>query len=607
MGQDEISGYADFNARDPNAPVNKTGQVKKQPEKVAESSYYSSSTIKKSDTEALVLSLASGFPVLQPPPKTQSKNPYESSSVSIGGTEGGGGVQIAAEGFTQAPLFTDQTQEASSFISKSVIDLQSAVKMAKDILAILIHDTSESDQLSKEEAAFRQLDRLILSTMAMNMVYRVAYGGMSGQEFADLVNGGAADMPEQIKDLINQFSIFIKANLPKDAHSRSEIMRILMTSVDQNEPIATTLEAMRFLTQKLGGHLSTPQSVESTSPADIGKHFQVQQAQNSIIDWMWSTYSKNLNEFSSRMQGEDIAQWLQEVSANGTQSATEYYAYLLALSSTQSSADMANSNALIEKFAMAFNYWINQPNQSLSNAKGGAGMSGAYPSSAFLAGCVICGADILRNVTGGMPKEAQLQSPVADVLFAAGRNSDLLPDYQAAAALIAALLSNGAAYKATDDTLKKGSGDEPPKDLDFAINYAKHIIAIVSHKPAESELRIKEIQEQNRLVRLMLSAMALNMLYRAAYGGMTGEEFGSILKGETQDIHAKIKPYIDQLAFLIKANLSKTEKARTETIVRLMDYVDTKDSINSMLKTTRILANLLPTEEMELKRWEVSG
>ena len=117
----------------------------------------------------------------------------------------------------------------------------------------------------------------------------------------------------------------------------------------------------------------------------------------------------------------------------------------------------------------------------------------------------------------------------------------------------------------------------------------------------------KEIEELDRLVRLMLSVMALNMLYRSAYGGMTGEELGAILKGETSDIHEKIKLLVEQLAALIQSNLPAHAEVRAETILKLMDYVDSKDSIDSMLQSTRILANLLSTKDVDQKRWEVQS
>lgn len=610
MDNENIIGHGDFNAQGLNAPVNKSERVKIQTEKMAQSSYYSNSTIQKSDTEALVLALAAGFPVLQPPPKTQTKNSYEASATSVGGSAGPAGAQVPAAAATHPPAHSAQTKKASSLSSNEVLNLETVIKFVRTLLAILVHETNQSGQLNQDEAAYNQLDRLILSAMAMHLLYQETYGGMTSEEFADLLTNDTVEMPEQIKSTMDKLKAIVNANLPQNPAARAEMMSTLKASIDQNIPFSTRVATMQVLAQKLSAQLSA-QNVEVEellSPlTNVQLQPQVQQTKNTLIDSMLTTYTRNLSEFASRMQGDDITQWLQKVSLAKANSPSEYYAIVLAFSATQNPSGTPKNNALIEKFNLAFNSWINQPNQHLGSAK--VHSDPFYPSSSFLAGCVICGADVLRNSTKDMSPEAGLQSPkspVADVLFAVGPTSNLAVDYLAAAALIAALLSNGAVYKATDDTLNKNANkDTPPKDLDFAINYARNIIAIVTYKSAAKEILNKEIQEQNRLVRLMLSAMALNMLYRAAYGGMTGEEFGSVLKGETQDLPEKIKPLIDQLAFLIKANLSSNEKSRTETIIRLMDYVDTKDSIDSMLQSTQILKNLLPSKDMERNRWEI--
>lgn len=613
MNDESISGHRDFNTKDPNAAsIDKTGQIRNQPEKRADDSVYSSSSIQKSSAESIVLTLASGLPVLQPPSKTQTKNRYEASSNVAGGSAGSSGAQVPTEALTQAPQLVDNLKSVSGKSPSSEGNHDTAINEAKDILAILIQRTHETDQLSRQEAALQQLNRLILSALALKLLYFEFYGGMTGQEFADLIDGSTENIPQPIKGVIDQFKIVINENLPTEVSARQDIMNILRRAIDRNDSTATIRHAMSMLIHEVGGTVQSRQkSVLSKAPIPANQELDTEQMNNTIISSMWQTYKKNLMEFSERMQGNDITQWLQGMQANDAKSPTEYYALLLARSSTLGTEGTSQTNALTEAFTQTFDRWINEPNIKLMGARAVGDISQVYPSPSFLAGCVICGADILREAMRDTSSELGLQSPkspIADVLFALGPLSNVSVDYQAAAALIAALLSNGAAYKATDDTLNKNKNkDRPPNDIDFAINYAKHIIAIVTYKPTAAELANKIVEDQHRLVRLMLLVMALNLLYRAAYGGMTGEEFASILKGETGDIAEKIKPLIDQLAGLIKANLPKNEKTRTESIIKLMDYVDTKDSIDSMLQSTRLLSHLLPTKDMEQKRWEAQS
>lgn len=601
MDKSDVKDLSHFQP-DPNARINKTDQIKNQPDQVAAQSTYSTSSIQKSRAEAIVLTYAAGLPVLQPPPKTQAKNIYETTAYSVGSSVqvGGGAAPIPMEGLAHIPNRTE-TPKAESVHKKSALDVDEVLDFVKNLLALI---TSEIDQIDQDQSAGNQSMRLMLSAMALEMLYLSVYGGMSGEEFKSLFTE-KVNLPANIKSVADPLISFIKSRLPKDAKTYSEAMAKLVESIDSHQSLPSLFKAARFLSQTIaqGGILESKTSAHGVE--DFMQSLdQVEQTKETIITSIWQNYSKNLSEFSERMQGSDIQAWVQEVVDKGTKSPTEYYAFILAKSSME---NIDGKNTLLERFSQAFNQWVIDPHK---HARGDAGMLD-YPSSSFIAGCMVCGIDIVREAIKNTSSifQHQLQNnPVADVLFATAPSLMLTPDYQSAAALIVALLNNGAVYKATEDALKKGKEKEsPPRDLDFAIKYARQIIAIVAHKGPSTQSEHKEIQERDRLVRLMLTVMALNMLYRSAYGGMTGEEFGAVLKGETRDIHERIKSLVGQLTLLIKANLPVSVKVREETILRLMDYVDSKDSIDSMLESTRLLAHLLSTADVDQKRWEVQS
>lgn len=603
MAQDNIGDLSHFHT-DSNISIPKADQAKQKPEQASAQSAYLSSSIQQSRTESIVLTYAAGLPVLQPPPKTEAKNIYEATAYSVGSTAQAGGAPLRMEGAGPAPGHTRIKEHHLN--KKSALDTDEMLDIVKHLISLI---TSETEQISQDRSTGDQSLRLMLSALALEMLYFSVYGRMSGEEFTNLITKQTSDLPENVKPLAEQLISFIQNNLPGNEKARREAIDRLVGSIEMNQSWPSLLKTARFLSKMLAyGELLEPKDPMHGAEVFMQSLDQVEQTKTTIITSIWQNYNKNLTEFAERMQGKDIHVWMQQVADSGAKSPTEYYAFILAQSSQQ---NLDGKNALIERFSQAFNQWVLDPNKQARLQGGDAGMLDDFPSSSFIAGSMVSGIDIVREAiksTSGIFQNQLKESPVADVLFATALNTGLSPDYQAAAALIVALLNNGAAYKATEDALKKGKEKgTPPRDLDFAIKYAKHIIAIVTHKTVSSNVENKEIKERDRLVRLMLSVMALNMLYRSAYGGMTGEEFGEILKGTTDDIHEKIKALVEQLAQLIKANLPKPEEVRAETVLRLMDYVDSKDSIDSMLQSTRILANLLSTKDVDQKRWEVQS
>lgn len=340
--------------------------------------------------------------------------------------------------------------------------------------------------------------------------------------------------------------------------------------------------------------------------AALGLSMEAKKA--DIISKLWDNYIENIREVAEKIKKDDIRRETEDADKAGPMSSVQYFNYLMSISSTQK-ADEMDGNGLVVQFNQAFNQWMNPAVQG-AGAAGAAGVAGAaaggvdpatapnsgvgaYPSASFIAGSIASNPDAVRLAIGQDSAVLGVflsSSPVADALFAAGPTSGLPGDYQAAAAMVAALLNGGAVFKATAETLVNASG-KPQYDLNFAVNYAKNVMAIVTKDIGQEDPADPNRAKQNNMVRLMLSAMALNMVYRAAYGGMEGKEFADILAGHTGDIPSEIRGLVEQLAGFVNKFLP-TDR-REETIARLREYVDSKESVDSMLETTRLFTGSL--------------
>lgn len=348
---------------------------------------------------------------------------------------------------------------------------------------------------------------------------------------------------------------------------------------------------------------NTTSAVSSAQLAGVSE-MSAEAKKNDIISKMWDSYLDSIRQIAERSKKEDLTRETVDAAKPGTKSATEYFTYLMALSAT-ARADEIGANSLTTQFTATYNQWIVSPVDQGANTAVVGTSSGLYPASSFMAGCVASSPDAIRSAIGASSPLLDVQlssSPVADALFAIGPTSGLPGDYQAAAALVAALLNGGAVYKATADTVITSGGAKPQYDLNFATNYAKNIMAIVTKGIGEEDPTDPQRNSQSNMVRLMLSVMALNMVYRAAYGGMQSKEFDQLLAGNTGDLPSEIKGVIEQLVGLVNAYLPKNPKTRSETIARLMDYVDSKDSVDSMLETSRIFTSSLTTGDVNANR-----
>lgn len=350
--------------------------------------------------------------------------------------------------------------------------------------------------------------------------------------------------------------------------------------------------------QDLSDVIATGNSRSISALADSGAitkmNMAYEQTKSDIISSIWESFAKSVQELEKLSKEAYIKKWIEDVGKEGPKSGAEYFAYLLALSSSRRAEELSKDgdqgqSALYAQFNASFNQWFSMPSA-------GSTVVDRTLDPSFKVGALASNADIVSEAIAlvGFAGASQLSvSPLADALTAVGPNSGLPADGQAAASLIAALLYSGARNKADVETLEEAAGKgQPPKDLDFAVNFARNILAIVSQRLDGEDSVGKERAGHNQMIRLMLSVMALNLVYRAGYGGMEGsKEFAALLEeGGTNDIDLALKPTIDRLIAQIKNFLPSDEPNRFQTIASLSEYIDSKDSTESMLATSRMFA-----------------
>lgn len=334
--------------------------------------------------------------------------------------------------------------------------------------------------------------------------------------------------------------------------------------------------------------------------------------QHDIINSMWDRFLENIRKFADEVREDEEKERLENKGqpSKAPKTSVEYLSYLFHTAAVQTvegtvkgtvegaveASSSKGDSALAVQFDNTFKQWMTPDDSS------GLG----YPSAAFIAGALLSNVDLFKGTVSSVALVLDYKistSPVADALFAAGPVSGLPGDYQAAAAMIAALLNGGAALKASKETIEEAANaGKPSRDLAFAQNYAESVMAIVTRPMDKGEQSNPLRAAQNKLIRLMLSTMALNLLYRSAFGGMSGKELEDMLNDEdpnlpNSNIPDQIKPQMQKLLALINEFLPQDPAARSEMISRLKEYVDSKDSVDSMLETTRDFNEVLKTSE----------
>ena len=310
---------------------------------------------------------------------------------------------------------------------------------------------------------------------------------------------------------------------------------------------------------------------------------------NKIISSICSAMIKSAQEMNELNKAADLKKETIDAAQNGPMSASAYQTYLNSISPAQRNLELAgvdNQNFSSVLQNTLNNWFVDQ----------GTKTNGIDPMSNFALASLIGGLAAISGSIGAVGAISSVQisaSPVADALLAAGGASSLPGDWQGAAALVAAVFYNGAISQANLQSLVNStSKTEPIKDLDFAINFANQTMSLVTKNIGQQSADPK-VARQTNLIKLMLSTIALNLLYRTGLGGMTGPELTGLINGDTTNLPPNIKDALLGLVSLINEFLPKDQAERTALLAKLSQYVDSKASAETMLKSSRMLsANL---------------
>lgn len=402
-----------------------------------------------------------------------------------------------------------------------------------------------------------------------------------------------------------QISGPIPAPLTSESDSTDTSVYSSSISQSQMEAMAMMMIAGMPLLVPPNDNVDSSSSLSSQNIDAIVRQVDIstQQMEHEIITEMWDKFLETLHEIAAQQRAADRRREIFDTDKTGPMSGSEYLVYLMSVSLNQRALETKDEgiSPLVSQFSNTYNQWLISPADATSIST-----SGDYPSASFIAGAVASNPDAIRAAIGadGAALGVQLSvSPVADALLAVGPASGLPGDYQAAAALVAAMLYNGAVNRAVQNNLDPAStGAKPVQDLNFAIGFARTIMAIVAQSLEGAQSNDPQQAGQSDLIRLMLASVALNMIYRAGYGGMSGVDMDSLIRGTANVPENQISGIVAQLLGVIRGYLPADAAARDEAIARLSEYVDSKESVDSMLGTSNLLSSQLGTGEITAER-----
>jgi hypothetical protein len=334
---------------------------------------------------------------------------------------------------------------------------------------------------------------------------------------------------------------------------------------------------------------------------------QVEQMTHDIIVDMWDKYAETLKEIAKRREEDYREKWGKDLAKEGPKSATEYNAYLLALSPTQRRDEIGptGDDGLDVQFGATYNRWLANPAENTSAS--GAPSAGQYPNATFITGAIASSPDLVSQ-TMGVAGAAGLQlsvSPIADALTALGPVSALPADSQLAVALVAALLYNGSASKANNDALEDASKKGLPLTFaEFGINYAKNILAIITHN-VEGDKTASREGNQNRLIKLLLATTALTALHRGVFDGVQPQDIEDLINTnniDKADIPEETKQLFRDLAAKVNDLLNESPETREALIAQMAQYAGRKETVESMMSSTKLLMATLDPPSINSNR-----
>lgn len=232
----------------------------------------------------------------------------------------------------------------------------------------------------------------------------------------------------------------------------------------------------------------------------------------------------------------------------------------------------------------------------------------------FAVGMIIVGTGVHQLLTPVSESGKIDFNPVVDMYSKAF--TPVIGDLRPELGLIGAIYAAGIKYFTMAEIASKSIGKNVRlKEGEFAKGYAENIVNLIGDPefnayllaivtrgiPPGVNLIQEQLQERMAMIRIVLLATALAMLYKSEAGKMTSLEFAAMLKG---DIRFKAGDIRATLIAFIKANLNDLPPSTREVLLGgLLEYFDSDPAIDTLSDPAKVFAGIYGT----LPRGDVAG
>ena len=223
----------------------------------------------------------------------------------------------------------------------------------------------------------------------------------------------------------------------------------------------------------------------------------------------------------------------------------------------------------------------------------------------FAVGMIIVGTGIHQALLPAVENGAVPFNPVANM---ADKALPVMGDMRAELGLIGAIYAAGLQYFTVAQIASATVGGKAkPSDAAFAQGYATNVIglvtsptfnsylmAIVTRSLKKSDINDRNLNDLSAIVKMILLASALTMLYKQEAGKMLSEEFAGMLNGsitfDAKDIRTK-------LISMINSNLEgiQSSQLKERVLSSLLEYFDTDPSMENLADPAKVFAGLYAT------------
>lgn len=314
---------------------------------------------------------------------------------------------------------------------------------------------------------------------------------------------------------------------------------------------------------------------------------------NSILDSWRNSLERQSIERREELRSPRYLAWLQTMHEQNLPSATSYSSWLSTLPSMERADEFKGKSAVVDGLS-AYAQRIE------------AGNTDALSLLPLMTTTIVIGSTLIGQAIATTIEVARATATSAISFGQLWENSTAMiaGDMRAELGLIGALFAGGIIYQSTVENIANPANTVQEKNMNFAQTYAKNMIKLVSNPEftqfLNSSILYKlekgsPLTEQRRaelaaVVKTVLLASALVLVYKMETGKITGEEFMAMLDGQMKLPPGDVRL---NLAALLNANLALVpsgERARLQSA--LAAYMDTDPSIDSLTEPNRVFAGL---------------